>query len=126
MQNILYNFVLINKQMAKSNYVKGKRSFESLYKKEAPFLVFLTSKKCGPCFRLKPQLERTVKETGVKLVEIDSSNREICELLGRNGTPIVFFIKNKVILKKIEGCHNRCDYKDAIINLFELELTPKL
>tara|TARA_B000000557_G_C20443377_1_gene304023 strand:+ start:56 stop:391 length:336 start_codon:yes stop_codon:yes gene_type:complete len=111
--------------MTNSNYVKGKRSFESLYKKERGFLVFLTSKECGPCFRLKPQLERTVKETGVKLVEIDSSNREICELLGSNGTPIVFFIKNKVILKKIEGCQNRCDYKDAIKE-FELELSPKL
>ncbi len=108
--------------MAKSNYVKGKRSFEALYKKEGAFLVFLSSKDCGPCFRLKPQLERTVKETGVKLVEIDASNIEICKLLGGNGTPTVFFIKDKVILKKIEGCHNRCDYKDAILYL---GLSPK-
>ena len=100
----------------KGNYVLRRLYHES----NRPLLVIYTSKSCGPCHVLKPQLKRILKEFEGKVqgVEIDiEDDQDIAIQAGVNGTPLVQLFKSKVLQAQWKGVKPKSQFKNEIINL---------
>ena len=100
----------------KGNYVLRRLYHES----NRPLLVIYTSKSCGPCHVLKPQLKRILKEFEGKVqgVEIDiEDDQDIAIQAGVNGTPLVQLFKSKVLQAQWKGVKPRSQFKNEIIKL---------
>ena len=82
--------------------------------------MIYTSKNCGPCHVLKPQIKRVLKELGGKAqaVEIDIEiDQEIAKQAGVNGTPTIQLFLLKELKHQWQGVKQRSEFKDAIENL---------
>lgn len=89
----------------------GEESFRELFFNNIPFLVSFTNPQCGPCFRLKPQLKRLVKEIEIPLVEINMMEETVIyEQYEVKGTPAVLLIKGRQVLKTWLGYNGRSKY----------------
>ena len=89
----------------------GEESFRELFFNNIPFLVSFTNSQCGPCFRLKPQLKRLVKEIEIPLVEINMMEESVIyEQYEVEGTPAVLLIKGGQVLKTWLGYNGRSKY----------------
>ena len=102
---------------------KGSYALRKLYhESKKPLFVIYTSKSCGPCHILKPQLLRVLKESEGKAigVEIDIENdQDIAKQADVSGTPTVHLFKNKELKKQWKGVKARSEYKtelDQLIN----------
>lgn len=102
---------------------KGNYALRKLYhSSNKPLLVIYSSKNCGPCHVLKPQLIRVLKELEGKVqgIEIDiEEDKEIAKQAGINGTPTVQLFKQKALLNEWKGVNQRSAYKQAIINVLQ-------
>ena len=89
----------------------GEESFRELFFNNIPFLVSFTNSQCGPCFRLKPQLKRLVKEIEIPLIEINMIEESVIyEQYEVKGTPAVLLIKGGQVLKTGLGYNGRSKY----------------
>tara|TARA_Y100001968_G_C19450716_1_gene768374 strand:+ start:1078 stop:2469 length:1392 start_codon:yes stop_codon:yes gene_type:complete len=100
---------------------KGSFALRKLYhESNIPLFVIYTSKNCGPCHVLKPQIKRVLKELGGKAqaVEIDIEiDQEIAKQAGVNGTPTIQLFLLKELKHQWQGVKQRSEFKDAIENL---------
>ena len=106
----------LNKIWQKGSYALRKLYHES----DKPLFVIYTSKNCGPCHILKPQLLRVLKESKGKAlgVEIDIENeQDIAKQAEVSGTPTVHLFKNKELKKQWKGVKARSEYKSALDEL---------
>ena len=102
-------------------FQKGSYALRRLYhESKKPLFVIYTSKNCGPCHILKPQISRVIEELkgAVQCVEIDiESDQEIAKQSGISGTPTVHLFLNKSLIRSWSGVKQRSVFKDEIENL---------
>ncbi len=104
----------------KSNSIwqKGSYALRKLYHESSKLLlVVYTSKSCGPCHILKPQLKRVLEEIGGEVlgIEIDiEKEQKIATQAGINGTPTVHLFKEKKLLHQWKGVKQRKEFKEVI------------
>ena len=92
-------------------WYNGEELYIEFFLKKKPFLVSFTNPQCGPCFRLKPQLKRLVKEIEIPLVEINMMEETVIyEQYEVKGTPAVLLIKGRQVLKTWLGYNGRSKY----------------
>ena len=108
----------------KANWQKGSYALRRIYhESKNPLLVIYTSKQCGPCHVLKPQLRRVIEELDGKAqaIEIDiEEDKDIAIQAGINGTPFVQLFKSKKLYSQWKGVKQRSDFKKAIEELIDL------
>ena len=93
------------------SWFDGESQFHNLFNGGDIFLVSFTNPQCGPCFRLKPQLKRLVKEIEIPLVEINMMEETVIyEQYEIKGTPAVLLIKGGQVLKTWLGYNRRSKY----------------
>ncbi len=104
-----------------SEWQKGSYALRKLYHESSkPILVIFTSRSCGPCHVLKPQLKRIMNELKgqVQGIEIDIDNdQDIAKQAGINGTPTVQLFKDKLLKKQWKGVKQRSEFKEEIEKL---------
>ena len=89
----------------------GEESYRELFFTGKPFLLYFSSPACGPCFRLRPQLKRLVKEIEIPLIEINMIEESVIyEQYEVKGTPAVLLIKGRQVLKTWLGYNGRSKY----------------
>tara|TARA_Y100001968_G_scaffold150387_1_gene137591 strand:+ start:17090 stop:18478 length:1389 start_codon:yes stop_codon:yes gene_type:complete len=112
-----------NEQNFKFNapWQKGSYALRKLYhESNIPLLVIYTSKNCGPCHVLKPQIKRIIEELKGKaqVVEIDiERENEIAKKANIVGTPTIQLFLKKELKKQWQGVKQRSEFKNAIIEL---------
>ena len=101
------------------SWYTGEEHFNRLFEEKDSFLASFTDPECGPCFRLKAQLKRLVKDIEISLVEINvREERDIFEAkYDYTGTPIVILVREKEVLKTWFGYHGRNRYRRDIEEL---------
>ena len=104
-----------------SDWQKGSYALRKLYHESSkPILVIFSSRSCGPCHVLKPQLKRIINELSgeVQGIEIDIDNdQDIAKQAGINGTPTVQLFKDKLLKKQWKGVKQRSEFKEEIEKL---------
>ena len=107
----------------KAIWQKGNYALRRIYHdSNRPLLVIYSSRSCGPCHVLKPQLRRILNDFAgsVQGVEIDiEEDKEIALQAGVNGTPFVQLFKSKELIAQWKGVKQRSEFKDAILKLLE-------
>ena len=97
---------------------KGSYALRKLYHEtEKPLFVIYTSRNCGPCHILKPQLQRVLNESKGKAigVEIDiETDQDIAKQADVSGTPTVHLFKKKELKKQWKGVKARSEYKSEL------------
>ena len=104
-----------------ASWQKGSYALRKLYhESNIPLLVIYTSKNCGPCHVLKPQIKRIIEELKgkVQAVEIDIENdKEIAKQAKLVGTPTVQLFFKKELKEQWQGVKQRSQFKNSIIKL---------
>jgi thioredoxin reductase (NADPH) len=97
---------------------RGQYALRRLYhESDRVIAVLYTSPTCGPCRSLKPIFSSVVENFSGKIhfVEIDiSSDPEIAEAAGVNGTPTVQVFKDKARVASMVGVKMKSEYREAI------------
>ncbi|WP_320664824.1 thioredoxin-disulfide reductase [Prochlorococcus sp. MIT 1223] len=105
---------------------KGSYALRKLYhESKIPLLVIYSSKSCGPCHVLKPQLKRVLKELKGKFqaIEIDiEEDQEIAKQAGVVGTPTIQLFLKKELKEQWKGVKQRSEFKKAITKLFSSKI----
>ena len=97
----------------KGNYALRKLYYES----NSPLIVLFSSRNCGPCHILKPQLKRVLKDLNGKAkgIEIDiEDDEEIAIQAGIEGTPSIQLFYKKELKGQWKGVKQRSIFLDAI------------
>tara|TARA_Y100001968_G_scaffold333246_1_gene394989 strand:- start:1770 stop:3149 length:1380 start_codon:yes stop_codon:yes gene_type:complete len=102
---------------------KGSYALRKLYhQSNIPLLVIYTSRSCGPCHVLKPQLKRVIEELKgkVQAVEIDiEHDQDIAKQADITGTPSVQLFLKKELKEQWQGVKQRSVFKNSIIKLIK-------
>ncbi len=105
----------------KAIWQKGNYALRKLYhESNSPLLVIFTSKTCGPCHVLKPQIKRVLEELEGKAhgIEIDiEKDFEIAKQAGIKGTPTVQLFLNKSLKEEWMGVKQRSVFLNALNKL---------
>jgi len=97
---------------------RGQFALRKLYHESDRLIAVLyTAPTCGPCRRLKPNLDKVLDEYGdaVHFVEIDiDEDPDIAEAAGVMGTPCVQFFQTKQRVAVLSGVKMKKDYREII------------
>ncbi len=106
---------------SKAVWQKGSYALRKLYHESSkPLLVIYTSNNCGPCYVLKPQIKRVLKELNGEAqgVEIDiETDQDIAKQANITGTPSVQLFQQKKLKAQWKGVKQRNEFKQAIEKL---------
>lgn len=101
-----------------STHHAGGYALRKLYhKSDRLILVKYAAPSCGPCYSLKPILEKVVNEFVGKIhyVEIDiEQDPDIAQSAGVTGTPTIQFFKHKDLVKQLKGVKPKSQYRKII------------
>jgi len=86
--------------------VQNKKQFDQLLNQSNPILLDFYADWCGPCQTLLPTVEKLSKEyketVEIRKVNVDE-NKELAAQFQIRSIPALFFIKDGVIVDKVNG-----------------------
>lgn len=101
--------------------IKNKQEFMNLVEKNKLNVIDFWAKWCGPCLRIAPEFENWSKKyTNVNFFKIDvDQSKELTEYFKIECMPTFLFIKDNILIDKVEGA-NRDKIEKIIINNLEV------